>query len=226
MNRFLIAGFLITPVLVAAPVPKDEAGRITRLYGTIHDPGKGAEFRNTGDTLRVSVPLGPHLLAHAKGVVNAPRVWREIRGNFTVTVKVLFPIRSPTPVKHTDAIESRAGGGLVVWLDDKNFLTLTRDERESDGAPGEYFRSECCNKGSIRGSADYSAPQQSGFVRVERWEKGLICSYSLDGKKWKPLGSYSAEWGETLKVGVVAENGFKAPFDIAFDEYKVTLAKN
>jgi hypothetical protein len=28
-----------------------------------------------------------------------------------------------------------------------------------------------------------------------------------------------------VKVGVVAENGFKAPFEVAFDEYTLTLTK-
>ncbi len=225
MSRFLILGLLMTPVLAAAPIPKDEAGRITRVYGTVHDPDRGAEFRNAGDTLHVSVPLGPRLFVPFKGIHNAPRVWREVRGNFTVSVKVSFPIRPATPARHTDAAAARAGSGLIVWLDHESYLTLTRDERESDGKPGEYFRSEWCQKDSCRGSADYCAPGRSGYLRVERWEKGLNCSYSLDGKKWTALGSYGIEWGEVLKVGVIAENGYKAPFEAAFDEYTLTLTK-
>lgn len=225
MGRLLIAGLLTTSVLAAAPVPKDETGRIARVYGAVHDPDKGAEFRNAGDTLHVSVPVGPRLLVPAHQVLNAPRVWREVKGNFTVTVKVSFHVRSKVPAVHEDAFASRAGGGLVVWRDDAHALTLTREERASDGTPDEYFRSECHTKGSVSGSADATAPGKSGYLRVLRWEKGLVCSYSLDGKKWKPLGSYVAEWGETLKVGVVAENGFKGPFEVAFDEYTLTPTK-
>jgi regulation of enolase protein 1 (concanavalin A-like superfamily) len=225
MGRFLILRFLLTPALVAAPVPKDESGRIARVYGTTHDPDKGAEFRNIGDTLIISAPLAPRLFAPFGKIANAPRVWREVQGNFTVTVKVSFLIRPAVPAKHKDAFEARAGGGLVVWLDDESYLTLTREERENDGAPGEYIRSEWCHKGSIRGTSDYSAPQRSGYLRVERWEKGLTCRHSRDGKKWAPLGSYAMEWGAALKVGVLAENGFKEPFEVAFDEYTLTLTK-
>ena len=184
MSRFLLLGFLTTSVLAAAPVPKDEAGRITRVYGTVHDPDKGAELRTAGDTLHFSVPLGPRLFVPFKGVHNAPRVWREVRGNFVVSVKVSFPIRTAIPPRHKDAAAARAGAGLVVWLDEESYLTLTRDERESDGKPGEYFRSEWCQKISNRSSADFAAPGRSGYLRVERWEKGLNCSHSLDGKKW------------------------------------------
>jgi hypothetical protein len=196
MGRLLIAGLLTTSVLAAAPVPRDEAGRIARLYGTTHDPDKGAEFRCAGNTLIVTTPLEPRLLAPAKGVLNAPRVWREVRGAFTATVRVSFPIRSAVPARHEDAVASRAGGGLVVWFDDANFLTLTREERESDGRPGEYFRSECSHNGSRGGYADFAKPQRSGYLRVLRWEKGLKCSYGPDGKTWTALGSYPCEWGE------------------------------
>ena len=224
MGRLLIAGLLATSVL-AAPIPKDETGRIARVYGVAHDPDKGAEFRNVGDTLHVSLPLRPRLLAPFRGALNAPRVWREVRGNFTATVKVSFPVRAKVPPRHEDVPEARAGGGLVVWLDATNLLTLTRDERECDGTPGEYLRAECCAKGFTRGAADYRAPQKAGYLRVTRWDKGLSCSYSRDGKKWTPLGSYAAEWGDTLKVGVVAENSFKAPFEVAFDEYTLIPTK-
>jgi regulation of enolase protein 1 (concanavalin A-like superfamily) len=226
MGRFLIAGLLAVPVLAAAPVPKDtDAGRMARTYGATHDPDKGADFRPTGDTLRISVPLEQRLLAPYWKIANAPRVWREVRGTFVVTVKVSFPVRPTVPAKHEHPTESRAGGGLVLWLDDASYLTVTRDERESDGAPGEYCRSEWCHKGTVQCRADYAEPQKSGYLRVERWAKGFHCRYSRDGKKWTPLGSYSCEWGDTLRVGVVAENGFKAPFEVAFDEYTLTSTK-
>lgn len=226
MNRFLLAGLLVAPALVvAAPVPKDETGRIARVYGTIHDPDKGAEFRNVGDTLILGVPLAPRLFAPFEKIANGPRVWRDVRGNFTVTVRVSFPIRPKIPEKHKDAAIARASGGLVVWLNQDSYLTFTRDERASDSAPGEYFRSEWCHKGSIQGAAHYTTPQRSGYLRIVRWDKGLACSYNPDGKKWKSLDSYPIEWGEVLKVGVVAENGFQAPFEVTFDEHALAITK-
>jgi regulation of enolase protein 1 (concanavalin A-like superfamily) len=225
MSRALVAGLLLTPVLVAAPVPKDEAGRITRLYGTVHDPDRGTEFRNVGNTLRVSVPPEPRLLGPWCKVVSAPRVWREVRGDFTVTVRVTFPIRSPVPPKHEDVPESRASGGVVVWTDAENFMTVTRDERAtSDEEPGEFFRAEMSNGGVAGGFAAYSATKGSGYLRVQRKDKNLESSFSTDGKKWRPLCLYGVEWGDRVKVGVVAENSFKAPFDVAFDEYAITFA--
>lgn len=228
MHRALILGLfaaLITLVLAAAPVPKDEAGRIARVYGTTHDPDTGAEFRNAGDTLIITTPLETRLLAPFWKLTNAPRAWREVRGSFTVTVRVSFHIRPAIPAKHEPAYVSRAGGGLVIWHTEESYLTLTRDERENDDKPAESYRSEYCHKDVIRGSADYTELHRSGHLRVMRREKGLDCSYSFDGKKWTPVGSYAIAWGDTLKVGVVAENGYKAPFAAAFDDYSLTLTK-
>src|SRR5262245_15249077 len=190
MLRLVILLPLLAFPLAAAPVPRDEAGRITRLYGTVHDPDKGADFRNVGDTLIVRLPLEPRLIAPARSIANAPRVWREVRGNFTATVRVSFPVRPAIPATHEAETntEHRAGGGLVVWLDESNLLTLTRDERDCDGKPGEYFRSYCSHNGSRSGYADYVKPQRAGYLRVLHWEGGIHCKYSLDGKKRVALG--------------------------------------
>jgi regulation of enolase protein 1 (concanavalin A-like superfamily) len=222
MGRFLIVGLFLSPVL-AAPVPHDEAGRILRVYGTARDPDRGAEFRNTGDALHLSVPPEPRLLAPKK-LWNAPRVWRAVRGNFTVRVRVSFHVRATVPPQHPDASYARAGGGLVVWFDDEHFLTLTRDERADDGKPAETVRADWCRKGSTQGSADYCALQRSAYLRIVRWGEKLSCSYSPDGKNWNSLGWYAVE-GDLLQVGVVAENGFKAPFEATFDEYELVQTK-
>ena len=79
MSRSLIVGVLMAPVLVAAPVPKDDtdAGRMQRIYGSVHDPDKGAEFKPSGNSLRIIVPEEQRLLSAWHKVSNAPRVWRE-----------------------------------------------------------------------------------------------------------------------------------------------------
>jgi regulation of enolase protein 1 (concanavalin A-like superfamily) len=197
---------------------------MTRIYGSTYDPDKGADFKPSGDTLRIAVPGEPRLLGPWCKVFNAPRVWREVTGDFTVTVRVSFPIRSKIPPQHEDesVSEVRASGGLVVWTDTENFMTVTRDERKYDGEPGEYFRAETLVEGVAQSFAEYSAPGQSGYLRAQRNGKVLVGRYSLDGKKWTLLHWREGEWGNTVKVGVVAENSFRAPFEAVFDEYALT----
>jgi hypothetical protein len=73
---------------LAAPVPKeDDVARMLRIYGTVHDPDEGTEFRPSGDTLRLTLPPEKRLLSHtilltsdrSIQTVNAPRVARHTR---------------------------------------------------------------------------------------------------------------------------------------------------
>jgi regulation of enolase protein 1 (concanavalin A-like superfamily) len=210
---------------VAAPVPKDNEGRIMRLYGAPHDPDKGAEFRPSGDTLRIIVPDEPRLLSAWTHARNAPCVWRDVAGDFTVSVRVSFPIRSEVPRGHTDRGKPHAGGGLVVWTDAQHFLTATRNEQPFGAKPTEHFRCEVCLPERSRSAQDYSALNRSGFLRVQRTGNELEASYSTDGKKWTSLGSHEAAWGDTVKVGVIAENTLRGPFEAVFDEYVLTRTK-
>jgi regulation of enolase protein 1 (concanavalin A-like superfamily) len=113
----------------------------------------------------------------------------------------------------------------VVWVDHHNFLTVTRDEWVFDKKMRERFRGESCVTGRGRSDAEHVAAAPSGYVRVQRTGKRFEASHSTDGKTWKELNAYEAEWADAPKVGVVAENSFKAPFEVVFSEYTLTLAK-
>jgi hypothetical protein len=138
---------------------------------------------------------------------------------------VSFPIRSAVPDGLAGEYERHAGGGLVVWNSDENFLTVTRDEWPHDNKPAVQFRGEARTAGRARSDTESSALDRSGYLRVQRKGTELEGSYSTDGTKWTLLHSYAGDWRDTLKVGVVAENSFKAPFEIVFDEYAITFAK-
>jgi regulation of enolase protein 1 (concanavalin A-like superfamily) len=221
--------FLACAVIVAAPIPKDDsdAGRMQRIYGSVFDPKEGVEFRPSGGSLHIKLPRGKKfLLAPQHEFFNAPRVLRDVKGDFTATVRVSFPIRSEVPAKFSNIREGWAGGGLVVWLDNANFLTVTRDEKPFGKTPGEYFRSEARSKLSVRGESEAAETGTAGYVRVSRLGNRFVGSYSTDGKKWKHFGKHDFSWeaDTVVKVGVIAENGLDAPFELIFDEYVLAPA--
>ena len=65
----------------------------------------------------------------------------------------------------------------------------------------------------------------SAYLRVERRGDKVTTAYSYDKGDWHSLGTVTVGWGAKVKVGVVAENNFNAPFEATFDEYRLTLAK-
>jgi hypothetical protein len=224
MSRVILVLLLIVPAVSAAPVPKeDDAVRMKRLYGIPFDPEKACKFEPKGTSLRLYLPNQPLLLSGWDKIFTAPRVWRSVKGDFTVTVRVSFTIRAKMPERHADADRSRASGGLVVWGDDKEFMTVTRDEREASGEAGEFFRAEACIAGAVSGYSEYAESPGSAYLRISREGADTSTAYSLDGKKWKRLGTYAVKWGDEVTVGVVAENSYKAPFEVVFDEYAMDV---
>lgn len=223
----------------AAPVPKEnDTARMFRIYGTTHDPDKGAEFAPAGSTLRVTVPAEKRLLSPGIGIarnrdgdligvraLNAPRVWRDVKGDFTATVHVSFPVRAKVPPKHGEKDAARASAGLVVWADSDHFLTVTRDEQDSGGEPREFFRDARLGISFRVGTEGRVDLKRSGYLRVKRTGKVFESSYSTDGKDWDELVSFEEDLADAVKVGVFAENSYKAPFEVIFDEYTLTQPK-
>jgi regulation of enolase protein 1 (concanavalin A-like superfamily) len=227
MTRLL--PFLLLPLAsyaVSAPVPKEDgAAEMRRIYGVTVDPEEVCKFESKDGSLRITLPNYPRLLSPWSKVFNAPRVWREVTGDFTVALRVSFPIRPMIPPKHQNVTQSRASGGLVVWADDDDFVTVTRDERETDGEPAEFFRAEANCGGRARGYAEYRAPAEFGYLQLQRKGKEVTSHFSSDGKKWKPLFTFEAGWSDAVKVGVVAENSYNAEFTATFTEYTLTVPK-
>jgi regulation of enolase protein 1 (concanavalin A-like superfamily) len=224
----LLVALLAASAATSAPVPKEDGDtlRMRQIYGTPHDPDKGAQFKPSGASLQIVVSKDQRLIRASSGTFNAPRVWRDVKGDFTATVRVSFLVRAEIPAKHNKERAAHAGGGLIVWVDANNYLMVTRDEQAVGDKPGERFRSEARVLGRIGGDVEYPATNRSGSLRVQRKGKQLDTSYSTDGQKWTALGSLAPTWADEVKVGVVAENNFAAPFEIVFDEYTLTPAKD
>ena len=117
--------------------------------------------------LRIAVK-GYHDLWPGRRDYTAPRLVREVDGDFTMETKVAGP--------------GRWCGGLLVWKDEGNYIRLDR---------GIRFRSELALTGAIDG--DYTTVAREFvdadplWLRIERAGSLYRAYYSLDGKQWLPL---------------------------------------
>jgi hypothetical protein len=105
------------------PTPRDLSG-----WSHILDPSRdcGVSLDVERNRLRITAPGTPHVLSAEvpQLPMNAPRVLRRVRGDFTAGVHVLGqlkPGRSRTTHYHT-----YHGAGLIVWQDPSNYLRLER----------------------------------------------------------------------------------------------------
>jgi regulation of enolase protein 1 (concanavalin A-like superfamily) len=234
MFRLVLAtAVLACTVTVAAPVPKeDDVTRLARVYGTPSEFHKPSYFELEGAKLRVFVgapdgsgakgaeqgQLVPRMqLAGDVSPIGAPRVWREVKGNFTLTAKVVVG-------GDTDEPRRRSGSrmaGLVVWAESNNYLGLARVG--NCGCSVQLFYT---HPNGVRGAETrFTAAPAEIFLRLKRVDATVTSGYSLDGKKWKDFFPDDVEWGDTIRVGVYAKNHSGAPFEATFDEYTLTVPK-
>src|SRR5438309_1058286 len=61
-------------------------------WGKVTDPDGDCTFKEDKGKLTITVPAGFHGL-HPKRAMNAPRVLREVEGDFTATVKVTCALK-------------------------------------------------------------------------------------------------------------------------------------
>lgn len=230
MLRAVFAAMLVAPV-AAAPVPKeDDAARMRRIYGTPEDPDKDCTFKMVGDKLRIEIPAKHHSMNPNPGFMNAPRVVGEVEGDFTAVVRVTFPIRPAPGPKADEDFNKFATGGLVAWVSDEENCQVLRREQDVNGKPREKFV-RCLRLRNYTGvSVGGIGPAvqdwpDAGYLRLTRDGKKLRAAHSRDGKEWKEHDAVEAGWGGKVKVGLIAENGYNAPFEVTFDEYKLTVPK-
>jgi len=222
MTRAVTPGILLcaAALAAAAPVPReDDAARMRRLYGTPEDAG-GSRFQLHGEKLRVLAGLpdaeGRRQVALAKDrtPAGAAFVWRDVRGDFTVSTRVVF---AGNPGQDRMA-------GLVVWRDAENYAIVFRH-----GARGEKLDMRVSRPKSWSDTMrEVEAPPDGLFLRLRhresRGEKYVTGEYSHDGKTWLDLSAGYAPW-DAVKVGVFVKNRSETGSDTVFDEYNLTPAK-
>jgi regulation of enolase protein 1 (concanavalin A-like superfamily) len=139
--------------------------------------------------------------------MNAPRVVRRVRGDFTAGVHVLGrlePGRSKTT--HYDPYH---GAGLIVWQDPSNYLRLERAVGFIKGRHHPYINYEVREGGRLAVSHGITIEDRSLFLKLRRQGVAFSAWYSHDGRRWVELGRVDANFSERVEVGVVAVNSSK-----------------
>src|SRR5262249_54354515 len=133
------------------------------------------------------VPGKPHDLSAEIDLVNAPRVLRDVEGDFTAQVTVHGPIRP----KGASLVESRPpfnGAGLLVWQDRDNHLRLDRAAYlDANGRLVHYVNFELRKGGQIASQVGKWQFQLPLHLMLERRGATIHASVGYDGKTWVRL---------------------------------------
>lgn len=104
---YVLVVFLLASVILAAPAPPPfKAGWDKPL-----DPDSDCKFTREKDSLTIELPGTDHDYYPLRGRVNAPRLLREIEGDFEMQVRVRFDCRA-SATSTVEAQPSLVSGGF------------------------------------------------------------------------------------------------------------------
>lgn len=205
----------------AAGTPEPEpTGRELSDWGLAIDTGKDCEFTPEQKKLAIRVPGAWHDLNPDNGKLNAPRVVREVEGDFVVKVKVEGEFKpggkstNPRGVPYT-------GAGIIVWSDSDNFIRLERGALLRNNKVGTTVAFEE-REGGYRGAV-HNITSKPGpvYLRLERKGSRILGAVSFDDSAWRNLKPIDTVWPTKLKVGLTAISSSGEPFAAQFTEYSL-----
>lgn len=213
----------------ADKAPAKDSAKVIPGWGTAIDPDGDCKIEPAGDAVKVTVPGKIHDLFPPNSLMNAPRVFTPVTGDFTVQVKVsadFDPGRTPA-----EGI-NRAfhGAGLLIWQDELNYLRFERGELiRADGARRYFAPTLQLRLGGLyveqlgppaRGQPVFTEP--ATYFRVQRKGARMSAWYSRDGESWQIAREFESFTGAAIQVGICAVNTAAKEFSVTFDEFKIT----
>ncbi len=178
-------------------------------WGRVIDPWRDCDVALDRDNerLKIQVPGTPHVLSAEvpQLSMNAPRVMRRVRGDFTAGVHVLGRLEpGPTKTTHYDPYH---GAGLIVWQDPSNYLRLERAVGFNNGRHHPYINYELRAGGLLavtRGVTIEAGPLWLKLRRKARRSRPGTATMAGDGSHFgasrrpSPIASRSASSPSTL----------------------------
>jgi regulation of enolase protein 1 (concanavalin A-like superfamily) len=192
-------------------------------WGEVGDPAGDCQIRLDKKKLTIAIPGTKHDLSAELGDVTAPRVLREIEGDFIAQLKVAGNV-SHAGQALVDRYLPYHGAGLLLLVDGRTYVRFERAAiARPDGGGAHYANFEARKEGRRASASTARLPDVDTYLRLERRGGQLIASVSEDGLRWAPLKPISVELPRRVKLGVVAVNTSSDPFKAEFSEWDVFI---
>jgi hypothetical protein len=189
--------FLFSFSVFAAPAPEPFKTNWDRPV----DPDRDCKFVFRGGTLTIELPRGDHELAPKRNRFNAPRLLRDVEGDFVMQVRVCASFQ-PSDNPSVDGEDPRVAAGLVLIPADKNCIRLEyaayRRKGEHSCGPAFQMKGEqIWNMYQDGLGMSWKPPigkrnEESIYLRLERRGRTIYHLFSPDGEKWEGGRLYGA----------------------------------
>lgn len=194
---------------------------------TVVDPDGDCDVLLRTERLTIIVPPTNHNLHPVRGM-NAPRVLKQVSGDFTVQVKVSGKFE-PGTISTKPQGQGRPfnGAGILIWDNDENYLRI---ERNAYWVGDSLYRYppliEYWRDGEDSGVNNAPTPDPyftggSTWLKARRHGDEITVSISHDGEKWTEVKTFAVDMSDELSAGVAAVNSSNEPFTVSFSEIKI-----
>ena len=216
---------MVTALVCSAAQADEPAARPDEVvgWGRVVDPTRDCDVAldRVQERLRIEVPGTAHVLSTEvpRLPMNAPRVVRGVRGDFTASVHVLGRLE-PGPIKTTH-YDPYHGAGLIAWQDESGYLRLERAVGYINGRYRPYVNYELREGGVLTMSRGYAIEDGPLYLKLRRQAAGFSAWYSHDGRRWSALPRVDTAFAERVEVGVVAVNSSGQPLSAELEMWNV-----
>lgn len=195
-------------------------------WGEVIDPDGDCTISEKEGKVTIAVPGTPHDLGIAS---NAPRVLRDVEGDFRVQVKVsgdFNPGNNPLSLGKV----SFQSAGLLLGEDEKHCVRLERNVWVTNQGLTRWYRPLFEHHRDYRTLLHMPANEQpvfrgrSSYFRLERRGNMIHAFWSHDGKDWMALDPIQVRLPRRTRIGVSATQASKTPLIVDFEEFQVTTA--
>jgi hypothetical protein len=219
---------------INAHVGKEGAMRqIIAGWGVAVDPDGDCGFAIEDGAVVITVPGGqfPHDLGAELNNTNAPRVLREVSGDFMLEVRVDGDF-NPGGKSTQPGRTGYTGAGLVAFADNKNYVRIERATLQGSekSVRRHYGNFEVRIDGKVQRFGQTNdlplEDNQPVYLRLIRRGAKMYGAVSHDGKEWKEgePKDIGADWPDKLLVGVAAISTSVRPFTPYYSDFRASEA--
>lgn len=216
----MIAATIIRFAMADTPSESNSA------WGTVFNPAGRCKVAIQADRARMVVPGGVYDFSGMNGRKNAPRILRNVDGDFIVSVKVTGEFKPGKPSSGSNTFPF-VSAGLLLWESNDNYLRLERDtwtdeegEHWSYTPLFEYWK----NGRNLKPAQGTVLPYFKGtntWLRLTRSGERIKAEISHDGVDWIAAGTAMTQFGPGLQLGVMAINTSTQPHEVVFSEFSL-----
>jgi regulation of enolase protein 1 (concanavalin A-like superfamily) len=193
-------------------------------WGDVIDPSHDCEFTIGSGTLALGIPGTDHALAIEQGRTNAPRVLREVAGDFTAQVKLSAKFAAD-PASLISSRRAFQSAGLLLWQDSGTYIRFESAHMMVEDRTYDFASFELRREGRFEISGNAATHPLSGgarYLRLERRGSKIAVAESPDGTNWNSVGTMKVELPEKVLIGVTAGNNTSSPLTAEFSDFVVS----